>query len=169
MSDRIAVMNEGCVEQVGGPRDMYEHPQTAFVADFIGSLNALELTVHELVGGYAVMRLGEKERIVVAVDPGVRAGDTFRVAVRPERVRVGPVDGSTGEGGSLLEGTVTEIVYLGMYTQLHVETHVGRVLSHRLADEPTVAISQGARVVVSWDAEHTSVFAGPSPAEPVPA
>src|SRR5712691_8698430 len=89
MSDRIAVMNRGLVEQVGGPREIYEHPQTAFVADFIGSLNALDLRIDELVGGYAVMRLGEGDRIVVAVDAGTRTGDTFRVAVRPERVQVG--------------------------------------------------------------------------------
>src|SRR5207247_6894426 len=52
MSDRIAVMNGGRVEQTGSPREIYEHPRTAFVADFIGSLNALDLTIDELVGGY---------------------------------------------------------------------------------------------------------------------
>src|SRR6185369_13052649 len=67
MSDRIAVMNRGRVEQIGGPREIYERPATAFVADFIGSLNALELTVDEVVGGYAVSRIGEDERIVVPV------------------------------------------------------------------------------------------------------
>jgi ABC-type Fe3+/spermidine/putrescine transport system ATPase subunit len=50
MSDRIAVMNGGEVEQIGGPREIYEHPSTAFVADFIGSLNTLDVTVDEVVG-----------------------------------------------------------------------------------------------------------------------
>src|SRR5712691_365587 len=90
MSDRIAVMNRGLVEQIGGPREIYEHPQTAFVADFIGSLNALDLRIDELVGGYAVMRLGEAERILVPVGAGHRTGDSFRVSVRPERVQIGP-------------------------------------------------------------------------------
>src|SRR5213078_4190419 len=54
MSDRIAVMNGGRVEQIGSPREIYEHPQTAFVADFIGSLNALAVDVGELVGGFAL-------------------------------------------------------------------------------------------------------------------
>src|SRR6187399_3634855 len=67
MSDRIAVMNRGRVEQIGGPREIYERPETPFVADFIGSLNALELTVDEIVGGYAVSRVGEDERVVVPV------------------------------------------------------------------------------------------------------
>src|SRR5437667_2778337 len=76
MSDRIAVMNGGRVEQVGSPREIYEHPSTAFVADFIGSLNAIELRVEELVGGYAVLRLGETERIVVRVGSDARTGDS---------------------------------------------------------------------------------------------
>src|SRR5713101_194056 len=135
MSDRIAVMNGGRVEQVGSPREMYEQPQTAFVADFIGSLNAIELPVGELVGGYAVMRLGEGQRVVVAVGSGTRTGDSFRVSVRPERVQIGPAGSPAADGGSRLEGTVADLVYLGMYTQFHVDTPAGRVVSHRLADE----------------------------------
>src|SRR3954470_7408738 len=87
MSDRIAVMNAGRVEQTGNPREIYEHPRTAFVADFIGSLNALDLRVDELVGENAVMRLAESERVVVPVGGGHRPGETLRVAVRPERVQ----------------------------------------------------------------------------------
>src|SRR2546427_3000713 len=86
MSDRIAVMNGGRVEQTGSPREIYEHPHTAFVADFIGSLNAFDLRIDELVGTNAVMRLGESERIVVPVGDGRRARETLRAAVRPERV-----------------------------------------------------------------------------------
>ncbi len=71
MSDRIAVMNGGRVEQIGSPREIYEHPQTPFVADFIGSLNALELVVAERVGGMAVGRYGEGERIVASAGEGV--------------------------------------------------------------------------------------------------
>src|SRR5256886_229854 len=74
MSDRIAVMNRGQVEQLGSPREIYDHPSTAFVADFIGSLNAIELTIDELVGDYSVARLGEDVR-VVAPAAGRRPGD----------------------------------------------------------------------------------------------
>src|SRR3989449_8838314 len=81
MSDRIAVMNGGRVEQIGSPREIYEHPETAFVADFIGSLNALEVTVQEVVGEYALMRLGEDERVVTRVASEVRIGDSLRIAV----------------------------------------------------------------------------------------
>ena len=163
MSDRIAVMNEGRVEQIGGPREIYENPETAFVADFIGSLNALELTVDELVGAYAVMRLGKAERVVLPVGFDTRAGESLRVAVRPERVRIGPIDGPVPDGGSRLEGTIAQIVYLGMYTQFHVTTRAGRVISNRLADELISPLEVGSRVALSWEPEHTSVLAGSAP------
>jgi spermidine/putrescine transport system ATP-binding protein len=156
MSDRIAVMNGGRVEQLGSPREVYEHPETAFVADFIGSLNALEVTVGEVVGGYALQKLGEGERLVVPVEAGVRTGDHLRVAVRPERVRI---DGAAAEGGSRLSGTIAEIVYLGMYTQFFVETAAGRLVCHRLADEPLAALEQGSHVSLSWTADDASVLA----------
>ena len=158
MSDRIAVMNGGRVEQIGKPREIYEHPSTAFVADFIGSLNALEFTAHELVGGFAVMRLGERERIVVPVASDTRTGDSFRVAVRPERIQIGPVGGSTPDGGSSVEGTIAEIVYLGMYTQFYVETPAGRIVSHRLAEESLTPLEPRSRVWLSWEPEYSSVL-----------
>jgi len=156
MSDRIAVMNGGSVEQVGAPREIYEHPATAFVADFIGSLNALDFVVGEVVGGFAVMRLGERDRIVAPVGPDTKVGDSFRVAVRPERVQIG---GTTADGGSSVEGTIGEIVYLGMYTQFHVDTPAGRIVSHRLAEESFAQLALQSRVLLSWEPEYTSVLA----------
>ena len=155
MSDRIAVMNGGSVEQVGAPREIYEHPATAFVADFIGSLNALDFRVDELVGGFAVMRLGEQDRIVAPVGPETKVGDSFRVAVRPERVQIG---GTPTDGGSSVEGTIGEIVYLGMYTQFHVDTPAGRIVSHRLAEESFAQLALQSRVLLWWEPEYTSVL-----------
>jgi spermidine/putrescine transport system ATP-binding protein len=165
MSDRIAVMNRGQVEQIGGPREIYEHPETAFVADFIGSLNTLELTVDEVVGSYAVMRVGERQRVVVPVGDATRTGGSLRVAVRPERVQIGGIETPAAEGGSRLDGTISEVVYLGMYTQFHVVTDAGRVISNRLADELTTPLQPGSRVALSWEPEHTSVLSDPLPAE----
>jgi len=158
MSDRIAVMNGGRVEQVGSPRDIYEHPETAFVADFVGSLNALEVTVDELVGDYALARLGEGQRVVIPAGPGVAAGEAVRVAVRPERVRIDTSGETASDGGSRLDGTVREVVYLGMYTQFHVDTPAGSLLSHRLADELLAPFETGTGVVLSWEPEHTAVL-----------
>jgi len=158
MSDRIAVMNGGVVEQVASPREIYEHPRTAFVADFIGSLNALDVRVDELVGGHAVARFGQGQRVVVPVDGAARVGETIRVAVRPELVRVTEPGSAIGDDGSRLEGSVAESIYLGMYTQLHVTTPAGRVVSHRLATDRVARSQPGTPVVLSWDTEHSSLL-----------
>jgi len=163
MSDRIAVMNHGRVEQIAGPREIYEHPTTAFVADFIGSLNALDFTVDELVGGYAVMRVGEADRVVLPVGGETNTGDSFRVAVRPERVQIGRPGDSGADGGTCLEGTVVQVVYLGMYTQFHIETAAGRLVSHRLADELVDPPEPTTRVSVMWEPEHTAVLGETAP------
>jgi len=163
MSDRIAVMNGGRVEQIGSPREIYEHPETTFVADFIGSLNALDLMIDELLGTYAVSRFGEDQRVVVPITSGYRTGDAVRVAVRPERVQIGSIDYPVRDGGSRLEGTIAEIVYLGMYIQFHVDTRAGRVVSHRLADEWLAPIEPGSRVALSWEPEQASVLADSAP------
>ncbi len=155
MSDRIAVMNKGRVEQLGSPREIYDHPTTAFVADFIGSLNAFDVTVDELVGGHLVSRLGDDQRVVAPVGGDHAVGEAVRVAVRPEHVQIGATTGD----GSRVDGTVAQVVYLGMYTQFHVDTRAGRIVSHRLADETaTSSLETGARVTLSWAPEHASVL-----------
>src|SRR3954468_16997987 len=121
MADRIGVMNRGVVEQVADPKEIYEHPKTPFVADFIGSLNALDFRVDEIRDGLAVMKIGEDERLVVPVGAGARPGEQLRVAVRPERVRIEPVNGRSPEGGSRVVGTIAELVYLGGLTHFHVD------------------------------------------------
>jgi spermidine/putrescine transport system ATP-binding protein len=157
MSDRIAVMNQGQVEQIGSPREIYTRPQTAFVADFIGSLNVLELKVDELVGAYAVTRLDEGERVVVAAEPGTSVGDEVRVAMRPEQVQLLPAEAVSPDGGSFLRGQIAEVVFLGMYTQFHVDTAAGRVISHRLADEPLAGLEIGTDVVLEWQPEDAAL------------
>jgi spermidine/putrescine transport system ATP-binding protein len=161
MSDRIAVMNGGDIEQVGDPREIYEHPRTPFVADFVGSLNAFDLRVDELADGLATMLVNDRERLVVPVAGGARSGDALRVAVRPERVRIEPANGRAPEGGSRIEGTVAELVYLGGLTQFHVDTPAaGRMVSHRMDDDVAAALGPGRRVVLTWPAEQAYVLAG---------
>ena len=91
MSDRIAVMNQGVIEQLGKPREVYEQPATPFVADFVGVLNAMDVRVDEVAGGATAMRVNERDRVVVPVGPtGTDAGGgaSLLVAVRPERVEL---------------------------------------------------------------------------------
>ena len=162
MSDRIAVMNNGVVEQIGSPREIYERPDTAFVADFIGSLNALDLTVDAVESGLALHRLAGDDRLVVPVGSSQRIGEQLKVAVRPERVRIVPADFEREPvGGSHLLGTIAEVVYLGMLTQFHVDTAAGRVVSHRMNDENTRRLEAGRQVVLTWAPEDTAVLGGP--------
>ncbi|MEI7761325.1 MAG: ABC transporter ATP-binding protein [Thermoleophilia bacterium] len=165
MSDRIAVMKAGRVEQIGTPREIYDHPLTPFVADFIGSLNAVEMVVSERVGNLAVGRYGDGERIVVATGVETRVGDAVRVAVRPEQVRIDLATALASEDGSRLGGLIAEVVYLGMFTQFRVETAAGTILSHRLADERLSAYTAGTAVVLTWSVDQTAVLAG-SPLPP---
>jgi spermidine/putrescine transport system ATP-binding protein len=161
MSDRIAVMNAGVVEQIGSPREMYEHPATAFVADFIGSLNALEFRVDDIVGGQLVSQVSNHERLVVPASDGHERGESLRLAVRPERIRIDLAGDPAPEDGSRLEGVVAEVVYLGSLTQFHVDTKVGRVVSHRMneGDGPR-GIDSGRNVVLTWPAHDSAVLAG---------
>jgi len=168
MSDRIGVMNGGIVEQVASPREIYARPATAFCADFIGSLNALDVRVDEVADGHAVARVSPTERLVVPVGNGQGAGESVRVAVRPERIRIDPEGQPAPEDGSRLEGVVAEVVFLGSVTQFHVDTKIGRVVSYRMDDEGTGGIGSGRNVVLTWPRHVSSVLAGAVPeAEPV--
>ncbi len=159
MSDRIAVMNAGVIEQIGEPRAIYRRPETPFVADFVGVLNAVEVRVEELSDGLAVMRFGDGERIEVPVEPGVSAGSRLMVAVRPERVQIVATTEPAGERGSRVGGTVEQIVYLGTLTQYHVGTSLGsRLIVHELSGARSDELREGDRVVLTWRRDDAAVL-----------
>jgi hypothetical protein len=78
-------------------------------------------------------------------------------------VQIGPVARRGLDGGSRLEGTIAQVVYLGMYTQFHVDTKAGRVVSHHLADDSVEDFGPGHAVALSWEPEHTSVIGDSAP------
>ena len=159
MSDRIAVMNQGLIEQLGSPREIYERPQTPFVADFVGVLNAMEIRVDEVRDLTALMRVGGGERVEVPVPTGASTGQWLTAAVRPERVRVQPAGAADNGTGSRLGGEIALIVYLGTLTQFHVETSLGtRLIAHRLSDEAAGDVREGEKVLLTWDRDDTSVL-----------
>jgi spermidine/putrescine transport system ATP-binding protein len=163
MSDRIAVMNDGVVEQIAPPRELYEHPVTSFCADFIGSLNALEFRVDDVSGRQLVSHVSPTERLVVEAENGHHPGDELKLAVRPERIHIDPTGRPAPEEGSRLEGVVAEVIYLGSLTQFHVDTKVGRVVSYRMNDEGQPGVESGRDVVLTWPVHGSSVLAGPLP------
>jgi spermidine/putrescine transport system ATP-binding protein len=161
MSDRIGVMNNGVVEQIGSPREIYEHPTTAFCADFIGSLNALDFRVDEVAADQLVSRVSPTERLVVSAANGHLQGESLKLAVRPERVRVDLAERPAPDDGSRLEGVVAEVVFLGSLTQFHVDTKVGRVVSYRMNEGGgSAGIDSGRNVVLTWPAHDSSLLAG---------
>jgi spermidine/putrescine transport system ATP-binding protein len=117
MSDRIAVMAQGRIEQLGAPEALYERPRTRFVADFLAVRNIFEARVEEAGAGKVLLR-AEGGVLFEAVDDGAyRPGDMALVGVRPERIRLGaPGSGAASSG----EGTLQDEIYLGDQTQWHV-------------------------------------------------
>ena len=156
MSDRIAVMNHGEIEQIGSPREIYERPATPYVADFVGVLNAMRLTINRTTERDGVATAGDGNRIVV---PGLtQVGADVLVAVRPERIRISPGDGQP-DADSRLHGRVIQIVYLGTLTQFHVDTaNDQRLIVHRLSDEGAAAIDTGDDVTLTWDREDAALL-----------
>ena len=160
MSDRIAVMNAGSIEQLGTPREIYERPQTSFVADFVGVLNAMEIRVDEVRDGAAVMRRGDGERIVVPAPLGASVGERLTAAVRPERVRIESRGAGDDGLGSRLQGDVVLVVYLGTLTQYHVDTSLGtRLIAHRLSNDLAADVREGEQVVLAWETNDASILA----------
>jgi spermidine/putrescine transport system ATP-binding protein len=153
MSDRIAVMEGGVVQQLADPRTLYEQPRTAFVAGFIGTSNSIRLDVTRRDGTLAVMELTDGMR-VVAADPGGYA-DALTITVRPEKIRIG--EASDGDG-SRVAGEVIERIYLGSLSQTVVEIATGeRLVVHELNDDEAIAVEPGERVVLSWAARHSLI------------
>jgi len=153
-------MNQGLIEQLGEPRQIYQHPETPFVADFVGVLNGLDMRIDIVEGSDAIMRVDERDRIVVpTAQTGVAAGATALVAVRPERVEVLRAGEEPTDGDSRLRGTVAQVVYLGTLTQFHVDTILGkRLIAHRLSDDRAGEFAQGDEVTLTWAREDASIL-----------
>ena len=131
MSDRIAVMNEGRVEQVDGPEDVYERPATTFVAGFIGVSNLMPGTVEvaNVGAGRARVKLDAGVEIEAGAD-GVAPGERCHAVVRPEKLRIDRADEPARDGLPSVDGVVEASVYLGTSTQIVV----------RIADEVRMTV-----------------------------
>jgi spermidine/putrescine transport system ATP-binding protein len=170
MSDRIAVMNRGRVEQCDTPESVYERPATTFVAGFIG--------VSNLMPGQVVSANGTRSRVkldsgieIEAPTNGVASGERCHAVVRPEKLRLDPKDGSSPDGWPSVDGMVDSSVYLGTATQIIVRLagDVPMTVLVPNADEAERARlpGGGAPVRLSWAPEHIHVVresAAPAPA-----
>ncbi len=158
MSDRIAVMNEGRVEQAGPPQAVYEEPATVFVADFLGVSNLIAAEAAGADGAGCMLRVGE--RMLRADQGATDALGEVKAMIRPERVRVEP-HGS--EGANRLPGMVEHAVFLGSFRELHVRIVGGGVVKAIAPNDGTpLPYAQGAPVTLHLPQEALRVLA-PSP------
>jgi len=158
MSDRIAVMNAGVIEQLGSPREIYERPATKFVAGFIGTSNLVDGVVERTENGLALLTYTAQDRVVVPVGSAVRPGEKIEVSIRPEKIDmhrgVPPV---TATGGSVLSGVVSEVVYHGTSTNYTVATAAGAdftVFDQNASNADDLA-DRGDRVYLTWAPQHS--------------
>ncbi|GAA1305569.1 spermidine/putrescine import ATP-binding protein PotA [Planotetraspora silvatica] len=158
MSDRIAVMNDGLVDQLAAPREIYERPATKFVAGFIGTSNLLSGTVDKVNGSTAVLALGAADRILAPVEGAVSAGDTLELTVRPEKITIST---EQPEGDfSVVQGTVSEVVYLGTSNSYAVVLADGAEITvfQQNAHDSTITAERGDAVWLSWQPQHSYVL-----------
>jgi spermidine/putrescine transport system ATP-binding protein len=149
MSDRIAVMRAGHVEQVGTPEELYDRPATPFVADFIGTTNLLRGVVEGLEAETAVVRLESGDRCRVgAIDRS--PGQAIDLSLRPESIRIERRNGvSVDDPLDRLDGTVEQVAYLGAAVQYRVRTGGGLAMSV-LAGKHESRFARGDEVKLAW-------------------
>jgi spermidine/putrescine transport system ATP-binding protein len=157
MSDRIAVMKDGVIEQLGPPREIYEHPATRFVAGFIGTSNLLTGTLARVTDDQGIIEVSPDERIVVpaAGRDRLRAGQEIELTVRPEKIELAAGPGAAG--GCAVRGTVTEVVYLGTSTSFSVRTTTGAdvVVFQQNSASARTPVGRGDEVWLTWDPQHS--------------
>jgi len=165
MSDRIAVMRAGHIEQIGTPEQLYERPTTPFVAGFLGVSNLLEGEVAGHDGPLVSVRLRDGTVLRAPAD-GVAASGAVRVGVRPEKLRVEASEDGASNGLNSLAGVVLDASYIGVSTQYLVETADGHRLTVYAQNLDTAGASEvmadGQRVRLTWKPQHTFVISGPA-------
>jgi ABC-type Fe3+/spermidine/putrescine transport system ATPase subunit len=154
LSDRIAVLRNGSIEQVDTPAGLYRRPVTPFVAGFVGESNFFDGTLRRL-GDAAWVDLGQGLRVPAGTS-GLAEGEAVTLSVRPERVAIMPQ--SVGGG---LAGPIIEIIYVGTTTKTLIETQCGRAQAWLPAQE-VQSYELGERVELRWVPEAATLHSRPS-------
>jgi len=164
MADTIAVMNEGEIEQMGSPADLYDNPKTAFVANFLGQSNLIKGRIEGADGDNLVVDLfGQKiampKKRSHAVDNSIYAG------IRPEKFRISLV-GTPTRGNTLVGGRIEDVSYIGVSTQYQVLMPRGQELMvFEQNDDGVAPFEKGDEVVISWEPNFTFALRGDEDAE----
>jgi mannopine transport system ATP-binding protein len=155
MSDRIAVLNHGRVEQVGTAAELYEEPANAFIAGFIGESNFFEGTVTSVNGGEAILQSAGGLRLAVYAR-GLRAGDRLRVVIRPEAIALAP--GAAGHANAI-PAEIEDVIYLGDVIKLVARVNARETLIIKRPNQKGMKHPQvGSGVTVGWAPEDARVL-----------
>ncbi len=151
MSDRIAVMSGGVIEQVAPPEVIYNAPATSFVADFVGESNIFDVTVENAQPGGACTLTGSFGH-AAGICPGLAAGETARICVRPEAMKLSyePFDGFD------IEGTVTENICAGNLVKILVRVGGEELKCSQLSG--MAHPKPGEHVYLHWDAASAALM-----------
>ncbi|MFF4187309.1 ABC transporter ATP-binding protein [Streptomyces sp. NPDC001691] len=160
MADTVAVMNGGRVEQLGAPAELYENPQTTFVANFLGTSNLIEAEVAEKTGEDVVVTAGgAKLRLPGGRCPAATSsGGKLLVGVRPEKISLAHRDdeGAVAEGRNRVPGRIVDSSFIGVCTQYLVDSPAGQGLSvYEQNVDRRAGLVPGAEVVLHWNPAHT--------------
>ena len=169
MADTVAVMNNGIIEQMGPPAELYESPHTTFVANFLGQSNLFPAAVLEVSGDEVVLEDpdGVYRMPLTRVAPGVRTtpGSRVLVGVRPEKISIAPLaqaDAAPADG-NFVDGTIEAVSFLGVSTQYQVTTRSGDsigVFSQNLDTYGILPVGESVRL--TWAPHHGFVLDGSS-------
>jgi spermidine/putrescine transport system ATP-binding protein len=167
MSDRIAVMHGGTVQQVGDPMAIYEQPATYFVADFIGETNFLAAQVTAVLNGSVQLTVAGEQMRAHAHGRSLSPNQTVTLTVRPEKIALKPPN---QDAEPALRGSVCGVVYVGTDTRYSVRLASGETLTARLQNVAGRGFGEfaiGDQVGISWAAQDTCVLidGGPRPVE----
>ncbi|MBI3270274.1 MAG: ABC transporter ATP-binding protein [Planctomycetes bacterium] len=157
MSDRIAVMNEGRLEQVGSPEEVYHSPTTAFVAGFIGAANLLPARVVSLGEGRAAIAVaGDQPAEAAAPTWRAEPGQGATLMVRPERLRL-------AENGQGVSARLTAVVFQGAVVRCSLRTPDGsELVAHVGSDRPSPALETGRNYRLQWDPDAARLLPPPT-------
>ncbi|HEY4227600.1 MAG TPA: ABC transporter ATP-binding protein [Candidatus Limnocylindrales bacterium] len=147
MSDRIAVMSRGRIEQVGPPEDLYDRPATAFVADFIGTTNLLSGAIEAVADDVAIVRLDSGDRCRIAPE-GRHAGQAVQISIRPEAISL-DADPEEVADATRMRATIEQVAYLGAAVQYQIRTTGGLAMTV-LAGKAGPRFESGQSVRLAW-------------------
>jgi spermidine/putrescine transport system ATP-binding protein len=164
MADTIAVMNEGKIEQMGSPADLYDNPETAFVANFLGQSNLIKGTISGNGGANQIVDLfGQK--ISLQKDRSHGVDNSIYAGIRPEKFRISRLETQT-HGNILTGGKVEDVSYIGVSTQYQVLMPWGQELMvFEQNDDGVAPFSVGEPVNISWEPIFTFGLRGDEDAE----